>query len=134
MKIKFHKNFSLSKFDGISSCMKICMYPVVSLGTSGYYRVFTCTKEYFCKPCVSQEQSVGSRRSWEEEYTLKQTYSALVPAFDPRPGRTNVPQIQDFEVPPPGGCRSKVKVMSCDVSCDRCRGAMVMYMGTEVMG
>ena len=29
-------------------------------------------------------------------------FTALVPAFDPRPGRTNVPQIQDFEVPPPG--------------------------------
>ena len=29
-------------------------------------------------------------------------FSALVSAFAPRPGRTNVPQIQDFEVTPPG--------------------------------
>ena len=38
----------------------------------------------------------------EEDYFLKQAFSALVPAFDPRPGRTNVPQIQDFHVPSPG--------------------------------
>ena len=33
---------------------------------------------------------------------LKQAFSALVPAFDPRPGRSNISQIQNFEVPPPG--------------------------------
>jgi hypothetical protein len=43
-----------------------------------------------------------SGRRWDEDYVLKQTLTALVPAFDPRPGRTNVPQIQDFEIPPPG--------------------------------
>ncbi len=42
------------------------------------------------------------RHGLEEDYVLKQAFNALVPAFDPRPGRTNVPQIQDFEVPPPG--------------------------------
>ena len=41
-------------------------------------------------------------RSLDEDYILKQAFSALVPAFDPRPGRTNVPQIQDFHVPSPG--------------------------------
>ena len=38
----------------------------------------------------------------EEDYVLKQAFSSLVPAFDPRPGKTNVPQIQDFDVPAPG--------------------------------
>ena len=42
------------------------------------------------------------RRSWEEDYVLKQSFPALVPAFDPRPGRSNISQIQNFEVPPPG--------------------------------
>ena len=42
------------------------------------------------------------RRSLEEEHTLKQSFSALVPAFDPRPGRTNISQTQDFHVPAPG--------------------------------
>lgn len=33
---------------------------------------------------------------------LKRQFSALVPAFDPRPGRTNVQQTTDLEIPPPG--------------------------------
>ena len=37
---------------------------------------------------------------------LKRQFSALVPAFDPRPGRTNVNQTQDFEVPAPGASES----------------------------
>lgn len=41
-------------------------------------------------------------RGLEEDYVLKQAFLALVPSFDPRPGRTNVPQMQDFHVPPPG--------------------------------
>lgn len=49
-----------------------------------------------------EEYHLSHKRSWEEDYVLKQAFSALVPAFDPRPGRTNVPQIQDLEVPPPG--------------------------------
>lgn len=32
---------------------------------------------------------------------LKRQFSALIPAFDPRPGRTNVNQISEVEVPPP---------------------------------
>jgi len=27
---------------------------------------------------------------------------ALIPAFDPRPGRTNINQTQDFSIPAPG--------------------------------
>lgn len=33
-----------------------------------------------------------SRRPWDEDYVLKRQYSALIPAFDPRPGRTNLNQ------------------------------------------
>ncbi|KAB0799754.1 hypothetical protein PPYR_07634 [Photinus pyralis] len=44
----------------------------------------------------------GKRRSWDDEYVLKRQFSALIPAFDPRPGRTNVNQTTDLEVPPPG--------------------------------
>ncbi|XP_017786198.1 PREDICTED: E3 ubiquitin-protein ligase HECTD1 isoform X3 [Nicrophorus vespilloides] len=42
------------------------------------------------------------RRSWDDEYVLKRQFSALIPAFDPRPGRTNVNQTTDLEVPVPG--------------------------------
>jgi len=48
------------------------------------------------------ERTGTRRRTWDDEYVLKRQFSALVPAFDPRPGRTNVPQTQDIEVPPPG--------------------------------
>lgn len=42
------------------------------------------------------------RKTWDDEYVLKRQFSALIPAFDPRPGRTNVNQTQDFEIPTPG--------------------------------
>ncbi|KAL5009008.1 hypothetical protein ScPMuIL_014589 [Solemya velum] len=42
------------------------------------------------------------RKTWDDEYVLKRQFSALIPAFDPRPGRTNINQTQDFEIPAPG--------------------------------
>uniref|UniRef100_T1J5Y0 E3 ubiquitin-protein ligase n=1 Tax=Strigamia maritima TaxID=126957 RepID=T1J5Y0_STRMM len=44
----------------------------------------------------------GKRRSWDDEFVLKRQFSALIPAFDPRPGRTNINQTTDLEIPPPG--------------------------------
>lgn len=46
--------------------------------------------------------AVTKRKSWDDEYILKRQFSALIPAFDPRPGRTNVNQTSDLEIPPPG--------------------------------
>ncbi|CAM1299094.1 HECTD1 (predicted) [Pycnogonum litorale] len=43
----------------------------------------------------------GKRRSWDDDYVLKRQFSALIPAFDPRPGRTNVNQTSDMEITPP---------------------------------
>eukprot|EP00730_Choanoeca_flexa_P004372 TRINITY_DN11674_c6_g1_i3.p1 TRINITY_DN11674_c6_g1~~TRINITY_DN11674_c6_g1_i3.p1 ORF type:complete len:1693 (+),score=518.61 TRINITY_DN11674_c6_g1_i3:500-5080(+) len=40
--------------------------------------------------------------SWDDNTVLKRQFSALVPAFDPRPGRTNLPATTDLAVPPPG--------------------------------
>ncbi|XP_019870714.1 E3 ubiquitin-protein ligase HECTD1 isoform X2 [Aethina tumida] len=48
------------------------------------------------------EARPSKRRSWDDEYVLKRQFSALIPAFDPRPGRTNVNQTTDLEVPAPG--------------------------------
>lgn len=44
----------------------------------------------------------GKRRSWDDEFVLKRQFSALIPAFDPRPGRTNVNQTTELPVPIPG--------------------------------
>lgn len=41
----------------------------------------------------------NSFRSWDDELVLKCSFQALIPAFDPRPGRTNVNQTQDVELP-----------------------------------
>ena len=43
----------------------------------------------------------GRRKTWDDEHVLKRKFSALIPAFDPRPGRTNVNQTSDFDIPPP---------------------------------
>ena len=42
------------------------------------------------------------KRKWDDDFVLKRQFHALLPAFDPRPGRTNLPQTQDLSVPPPG--------------------------------
>ncbi|XP_065182623.1 E3 ubiquitin-protein ligase HECTD1-like [Sycon ciliatum] len=42
------------------------------------------------------------QRHWEEDIVLCRHYASLLPTFDPRPGRTNVAQTQDLDVPPPG--------------------------------
>lgn len=46
--------------------------------------------------------AAGKRKSWDDEFVLKRQFSALIPAFDPRPGRTNVNQTSDLEILPPG--------------------------------
>ena len=38
-------------------------------------------------------------RPWDDDYVLKRAFSALIPAFDPRPGRANVNQTQDIHLP-----------------------------------
>lgn len=48
------------------------------------------------------ESRGGRRRTWDDEHVLKRQFSALVPAFDPRPGRTNIAQTQDIVIPAPG--------------------------------
>ena len=44
----------------------------------------------------------GKRKHWDDDHVIKRKFSALIPAFDPRPGRTNVAQTSALEVPAPG--------------------------------
>lgn len=53
--------------------------------------------------------AAGKRKSWDDEFVLKRSFSALIPAFDPRPGRTNINQTSDIEVPPPGSIDTSVQ-------------------------
>ena len=57
------------------------------------------------------------RRTCDDEYVLKRQFSALIPAFDPRPGRTNVAQTQDFDIPTPGTPAASAAEAS-ETSCD----------------
>jgi E3 ubiquitin-protein ligase HECTD1 len=48
-------------------------------------------------PSAASSQSFAARSravQWDDDIVLARQYSALVPAFDPRPGRTNVPVRQ----------------------------------------
>ncbi|CAD5227639.1 unnamed protein product [Bursaphelenchus xylophilus] len=48
-------------------------------------------------------------RNWDDEYVLRRQFHALIPAFDPRPGRNNVNQTSDMELPPKDVKCPKVK-------------------------
>ncbi|XP_037777240.1 E3 ubiquitin-protein ligase HECTD1-like isoform X18 [Penaeus monodon] len=52
--------------------------------------------------CYEVSVRNGKRRGWDDEFVIKRQFPALIPAFDPRPGRTNVNQTQDLEIPAPG--------------------------------
>lgn len=50
---------------------------------------------------VDELLDYNRRKAWDDDFVLKRQFSALLPAFDPRPGRTNVNQMQDVELPSP---------------------------------
>ncbi|CAD6199393.1 unnamed protein product [Caenorhabditis auriculariae] len=54
----------------------------------------------------------SSGRGWEDELVVKCQYPALIPAFDPRPGRSNVNQTLDVELPTVVQEASKVSCVS----------------------
>uniref|UniRef100_A0A1X7TZ16 E3 ubiquitin-protein ligase n=1 Tax=Amphimedon queenslandica TaxID=400682 RepID=A0A1X7TZ16_AMPQE len=73
------------------------------------------------------------QKTWDDDCILKQSFSALVSAFDPRPGQTNVPQIQDFVIPLPGSVNQTVDD-SIDAKFKRVKLALfVKYQGLELI-
>ena len=40
---------------------------------------------------ISKDQAGG----WNDDFVIRQQFGALIPAFDPRPGRTNVNQVNN---------------------------------------
>lgn len=51
---------------------------------------------------VTRNMSMGRRKVWDDEHVLRRKFSALIPAFDPRPGRNNVNQTSDLVINEPG--------------------------------
>lgn len=48
----------------------------------------------------SHQHHHQNQNQYNDEFVLKCQFSALIPAFDPRPGKNNINQIQDISVPP----------------------------------
>uniref|UniRef100_H2XKE2 E3 ubiquitin-protein ligase n=1 Tax=Ciona intestinalis TaxID=7719 RepID=H2XKE2_CIOIN len=48
-----------------------------------------------------------SSYTWDDDHVIKRNLPALIPAFDPRPGRMNLLQTVDLEIPPPGSNETK---------------------------
>nr|CAD2122828.1 unnamed protein product [Meloidogyne enterolobii] len=46
----------------------------------------------------SSNSTNNNNGGWNDEFVLRQHFDALIPAFDPRPGRTNVNQTQEVEL------------------------------------
>ena len=51
---------------------------------------------------LQPRNSSSRRKTWDEEHVIKRKFSALIPAFDPRPGRTNINQTSDLDIALPG--------------------------------
>ncbi|VDM61213.1 unnamed protein product [Angiostrongylus costaricensis] len=53
----------------------------------------------YCSLSVSAPDLAAARQRQQSSDTFEMDKTALIPAFDPRPGRTNVNQTQDVELP-----------------------------------
>ncbi|XP_066599740.1 E3 ubiquitin-protein ligase HECTD1 isoform X2 [Prorops nasuta] len=71
-------------------------------GCEGEYEEVMVSRNLLASFMDEETPSSSKRRAWDDEFVLKRQFSALIPAFDPRPGRTNINQTTDLEVPPPG--------------------------------
>jgi hypothetical protein len=47
---------------------------------------------------AGQPPTSGGTGGWSDDFILRQQFGALIPAFDPRPGRTNVNQVISFVI------------------------------------
>ncbi|XP_072765519.1 E3 ubiquitin-protein ligase HECTD1 isoform X5 [Anoplolepis gracilipes] len=71
-------------------------------GCEGEYEEVMVSRNLLAAFMEEEAPQSSKRRAWDDEFVLKRQFSALIPAFDPRPGRTNINQTTDLEVPPPG--------------------------------
>ena len=65
---------------------------------------------------LQHRNSSSRRKTWDEEHVIKRKFSALIPAFDPRPGRTNINQTSDLDIALPSNDSSMETKESSSVS------------------
>ncbi|XP_044007994.1 E3 ubiquitin-protein ligase HECTD1 isoform X1 [Aphidius gifuensis] len=85
-------------------------------GEGGEYEEVMVSRNLLAAFMDEETPQSTKRRAWDDEFVLKRQFSALIPAFDPRPGRTNINQTTDLDVPPPGsdtqpGIRTGISTM-----------------------
>ena len=49
---------------------------------------------------LETRNTLGKRKAWDDEHVIKRKFSALIPAFDPRPGRYEVDFVCSEKVGP----------------------------------
>ncbi|XP_033230566.1 E3 ubiquitin-protein ligase HECTD1 isoform X3 [Belonocnema kinseyi] len=80
-------------------------------GGEGEYEEMMVSRNLLAAFMEEEAPQSTKRRAWDDEFVLKRQFSALIPAFDPRPGRTNINQTTDLDVPPPGSeTQSSIRV------------------------
>ncbi|XP_051170118.1 E3 ubiquitin-protein ligase HECTD1 isoform X4 [Leptopilina boulardi] len=80
-------------------------------GGEGEYEEMMVNRNLLAAFLEEETPQSTKRRAWDDEFVLKRQFSALIPAFDPRPGRTNINQTTDLDVPQPGSeTQSSVRV------------------------
>ena len=77
------------------------------------------------------------RRTWLDNVVLKHQSSALVPIFDPRPGKAIIPTLVDMPIPSPGmsvGVCVCVCVCMCVYVCVYVCVCMCIYIYIYIYG
>uniref|UniRef100_H2Z0Z9 E3 ubiquitin-protein ligase n=1 Tax=Ciona savignyi TaxID=51511 RepID=H2Z0Z9_CIOSA len=69
--------------------------------------------------------------SWDDDHVIKRNFPALIPAFDPRPGRLNLPQTVDLTIPAPG---TDSKASTKALAPDQPRKVYFYLKGTNMAG
>ena len=64
-------------------------------GCEGEYEEVMVSRNLLAAFMEEEAPQSSKRRAWDDEFVLKRQFSALIPAFDPRPGRTNINQVSN---------------------------------------
>ncbi|CAK9301924.1 unnamed protein product [Gordionus sp. m RMFG-2023] len=84
------------KADSFFSSSTCARYKKNSTSENNYQKSYPTTTSILTDSKYSKVPPLNSNN--ESEYILTRKYSAIIPAFDPRPGRNNLPQTVDVDL------------------------------------
>uniref|UniRef100_H2Z100 E3 ubiquitin-protein ligase n=1 Tax=Ciona savignyi TaxID=51511 RepID=H2Z100_CIOSA len=82
-------------------------------------------------PSAMSSNKSSNSTSWDDDHVIKRNFPALIPAFDPRPGRLNLPQTVDLTIPAPG---TDSKASTKALAPDQPRKVYFYLKGTNMAG